>query len=88
MRARYSAFALGDQAFVERTWHPDHRPHDLNLEDGTRYLGLKVHAAQGDEVEFTVRLRAPGEGPGSFRERSRFTQVDGEWVYVNGDLQP
>lgn len=86
MRARYSAFALGDAAFVLRTWHPGHRPRALNLDDGTRYLGLKVHAAQGDEVEFTVRLRAPGQAPGSFRERSRFVRVDGAWVYVDGDL--
>lgn len=86
MRARYSAFALGDEAFVRRTWHPDHCPPDLNLDDGTRYLGLKVHAAQDDEVEFTVRLRAPGQGPGSFRERSRFTRLGGVWVYVDGDL--
>lgn len=86
MRARYSAFALGDAAFVRRTWHPEHRPADLNLDDGTRYLGLKIHDAQGDEVEFTVRLRAPGQAPGSFRERSRFARLDGEWVYVDGDF--
>ena len=86
MRARYSAFALGDEAFVRRTWHPEHCPRDLNLEGGTRYLGLQIHAAQGDEVEFTVRLRTPGQAPGRFRERSRFVRVEGEWVYVDGEL--
>ncbi|NTX99432.1 YchJ family protein [Deinococcus sp. JMULE3] len=85
MRSRYAAYALGDSAYVQRTWHPDTRPATLDLRDGTRYLGLRVHGAQGDEVTFTAQLRLPDGERYSLRERSRFTQLGGHWVYVDGD---
>ena len=86
MRARYSAFALRDQAFVLATWHPDHRPNELDLEDGTRYTGLTIHAEAGDEVEFTVQMKLPDGRPHRFRERSRFELLGGRWVYVDGKV--
>ncbi|EYB67717.1 Sec-C motif containing protein [Deinococcus phoenicis] len=69
---------------MQRTWHPDTCPPDLDLEeDGTRYVGLTVHGAEGNEVTFTATLRAGGRTH-RLRERSTFTRLDGAWVYVDG----
>ncbi|GGM02155.1 YchJ family protein [Deinococcus aerophilus] len=87
MRARYAAYALGNAAFVLKTWHPDHRPTTLHLNDHTRYLCLKVHEASGDEVEFSATLKVAGGEKYVLRERSVFAQLDGQWVYVN-DVTP
>lgn len=86
MRARYSAYALQNADFVLATWHPSTRPPSLDLQDGTRYLGLRIHLAAGNEVEFTVRLRLPTGGPGRFRERSRFVQGKEGWLYLDGEM--
>ncbi|GGK87537.1 hypothetical protein GCM10010844_02620 [Deinococcus radiotolerans] len=85
MRSRYAAYALGDSGYVQRTWHPDTRPATLDLRDGTRYVGLRVHEAQGAEVTFTAQLRLPDGERYALRERSRFEQLDGRWVYVDGE---
>ena len=44
MRSRYSAYVLGDEAYLLDTWHPRTRPAELDLDrDGrVRWLGLKV----------------------------------------------
>lgn len=94
MRSRYAAFFLQDADYVLATWHPDTRPADLNLQDGTRYTGLKIHASSVEgntgEVDFTVNLKAPDGRATRFRERSRFVreggQADGRWLYVDGDF--
>ncbi|WP_104990605.1 YchJ family protein [Deinococcus sp. NW-56] len=87
MRSRYAAYFLRDTDYVRRTWHPDTCPADLNLEaDDTRYTGLTIHRAEGDTVEFTATFRAGGR-MGRMRERSRFTRVEGAWVYVDGEVR-
>lgn len=87
MRARYTAYALHLEAFVLGTWHPDTRPPNLRLEPGTRYTGLTVHAASGLEVEFTATLRQGGQTL-RVHERSVFTQLGGQWVYVDEVTPP
>ncbi|MEE9963456.1 MAG: YchJ family protein [Propionicimonas sp.] len=81
MRSRYSAFALGDAAYLEETWHPDTRPRTVELGDGLEWLSLQIVYAGDDEVEFVARFRGPG-GRGFVRERSKFVQYDGRWVYL------
>nr|WP_040382479.1 YchJ family metal-binding protein [Deinococcus apachensis] len=84
MRSRYTAYALRNTEYVRRTWHPDTCPPDLDLEeDDARYLGLKIHHAEGNEVEFTATLRMDGRTH-RMHERSRFTRLNGTWVYVAG----
>ena len=75
MRARYSAYALGEDGYVFRTWHPRTRPDDVHSD--TQWLGLTVVAATGDTVEFVAR-----HAGGEMREVSRFEQRRGRWVYV------
>jgi SEC-C motif-containing protein len=88
MRARYSAYALRDVSFVLGTWHPDTRPAALHLEDGTKYTGLTIHAAQGHVVDFTATLRVRGGETVRVHERSAFAQVAGTWVYVDEVTPP
>ncbi|MGW6535340.1 YchJ family protein [Streptomyces sp. NPDC055051] len=92
MRSRYSAFVVGDTAHLLRTWAPETRPADLDLDPGTRWAGLEILDTtdgtafhQRGTVTFRARYVQGGE-PGSLHERSRFTRHDGAWVYVDGEF--
>ncbi|WP_348765832.1 YchJ family metal-binding protein [uncultured Salinisphaera sp.] len=88
MRARYSAYALGNAAYVKTSWHPDTRPQTLDLAGGDRWLGLNVLSsdAHGDtgEVHFRATCRN-FEGFAVLEERSRFLREHGQWFYLDGD---
>lgn len=89
MRSRYTAFALADEAHLRRSWHPRTRPEELDMDAGTRWTGLIVHAAEehGDAatVSFTARWRRGAER-GALTETSRFVRRAGRWVYVDGEV--
>lgn len=96
MRSRYTAFVLGNRDYLLATWHPDHRPAELQFEPGLKWLGLEVRGAKSTgadtaEVEFVARSRAAGPAAGAGRasrlhERSRFVRDNGRWYYLDGDL--
>ncbi len=92
VRSRYSAFAVGDAAFLLATWDPATRPRTLELDPAVRWTGLDVLATSGGgllDAEGTVAFRAHSRAGGQARvqaERSRFRRVDGRWVYVDGDV--
>lgn len=90
MRSRYTAFVLENQAYLQRTWHADHRPETLDFEDGAKWLGLEIkdfvetgvedgHATA--QVEFVARVRVAGKAH-RLHERSRFVCEQGQWLYV------
>ncbi len=90
MRSRYSAFALGLDDYLWRTWHPRTRPERVAL-DRTDWLGLEiVEVVDGTErdqtgiVEFVAHYRE-GRRAGRIRERSRFERRGRRWMYVDGD---
>ncbi|MDU0365634.1 YchJ family metal-binding protein [Microbacterium sp. NPDC089180] len=89
MRSRYSAFALGDEAHLARSWHPRTRPDHIDVDDGTVWTGLIIEdaAEDGDAavVAFRARWRQAGRD-GELVERSRFVRRGGRWVYVDGDV--
>jgi SEC-C motif domain protein len=91
MRSRYSAFALGDRAYLLATWHSDTRPPELEADPPSlRWLGLEVrqHAVQDPDhatVEFVARSKLGGRAH-RLHETSRFARVDGRWFYVDGDV--
>lgn len=85
MRSRYTAYSLGLEDYVFRTWHPRTRPVDLTLDASTTWTGLRVVRAADDVVEFRASFRTP-RGSGTLHETSRFEQRGGRWVYVDGDL--
>jgi SEC-C motif-containing protein len=90
MRSRYSAFAVGDAAYLHATWHPSTRPHRLDLDDDLRWTRLDVLATDRGgpfDTEGTVAFAAHHRGPdgrGVLREVSRFVREHGAWLYVDG----
>jgi SEC-C motif-containing protein len=90
MRSRYSAFAVGDAAYLLATWHPTTRPRWLDLEPDVRWTGLDVLATTGGALlgaEGTVEFRAHyvrGGAAGTQHENSRFVRDGAQWRYVGG----
>lgn len=89
MRSRYSAFVrqLGD--YLLSTWHPRTRPATMEFDAHTRWLGLSVKSSRvlGErqaEVCFVARYRIGGATAVRMTECSRFEQIDGRWIYVDG----
>ncbi|MEU6784037.1 YchJ family metal-binding protein [Nonomuraea angiospora] len=88
MRSRYSAFGVGDAAYLLRTWLPSARPARLDLDRKTRWVRLEVLETTGGSVvhtEGTVRFRAhyvERGNPGELEENSRFVRFEGRWVYA------
>jgi SEC-C motif domain protein len=85
MRSRYAAYAVGDVDYVFRTWHPRTRPDDLSPDPGRAWTGLTILGSGEDWVEFVASYERGGVA-GEQRERSRFEQRGGRWVYVDGDI--
>ncbi len=89
MRSRYTAFALGDEAHLLRSWHPSTRPASVQLVAGQRWTGLEVLASgagelldREGEVEFRASYERRGRA-GVLHELSRFVRDDeGRWAYL------
>jgi SEC-C motif-containing protein len=88
MRSRYSAFAVGDEAYLLRTWHPTTRPRRLRLDPDRVWTALEILGrTRGGlfDSEGTVEFRAhyrDGRRGAAGQELSRFVRVDGHWLYV------
>ena len=89
MCSRFSAFAVGDADYLQRTWHPATRPRAIDLDPELNWYRLDVLASRGGPfddggmVEFIAYYRSPA-GRGQVHERSRFEKVDGHWLYLHG----
>jgi SEC-C motif-containing protein len=91
MRSRYSAFVVRDTAYLMRSWHPDTRPAELDLDPGLGWERLEIlGSTEGGPfhttgtVEFRAHYRERGHS-GTLHENSRFVRHDGAWVYLDGD---
>lgn len=89
MRSRFSAFALGEDAYLLATWHPSTRPKRLRLDPAREWTGLEIvgHTGGGPfhtegTVEFRAHYRAGGKA-GVQQENSHFVREDGAWLYVD-----
>lgn len=93
MRSRYTAFAVQDDAYLHRSWHPSTRPRTIEFDEGLDWRRLlildRVAGGPFDRegiVEFEAFWRQ-GDQRGSMRERSRFIREDRQWFYLDGDVQ-
>lgn len=95
MRSRYTAYALGNDAYVLATWDEATRPSGLFEEGEARpkWISLKVtdakpvaDGADTGEVTFTAVART-SQGAMRLTERSLFRKTKGCWVYVRA-LEP
>ena len=91
MRSRYSAFAVGDAAYLHETWDRATRPANVELDDDLRWLFLEiVDTVAGGPfdtegiVEFRAHYRS-SSGRGERHERSRFVKQKGRWIYVGAE---
>lgn len=88
MRARYSAFAVGDLGYLLRTWHPSGRPEILSLDPDLQWTRLAVLETQDGglfDSAGTVQFRAVYVRDGRrgvHAETSRFVRDGGQWSYV------
>ena len=91
MRSRYSAFVLDLRGYLLDTWHPAHRPAEIDPPTvGLRWLGLEVrhHEVQDEHhatVEFVARNKVAGRAM-RVHERSRFVRESGRWLYLDGEM--
>lgn len=93
MRSRYSAYALCLEDYLLATWHRSTRPEPgaLQLNGGTKWLGLKVLqagalAGNRAQVEFIAKYKEGGFSAQRLHERSEFVLEDGRWFYLRGEF--
>ncbi len=89
MRSRFSAFALGDAAYLLASWHPSTRPESLELDPGLRWYRLDIVGTTGGGIldqAGTVHFRAyfKGDAAGVQEEDSRFVREGRRWFYLDG----
>ncbi len=93
MRSRFTAYALGLDDYVFRTWHPRTRPEGVAPDPATRWTALEILGTETDSpaeadtglVEFRAHFEEPGGG-GVLHERSRFARRAGRWFYLDGEV--
>lgn len=91
MRSRYSAYALGREDYLRKTWHESTRPADAILSDEEALkwtsLDIKNHEWQAGastaKVEFLAKYKVQGRAH-RLHEISDFVQEQGHWFYVSG----
>ncbi|MGW9556843.1 YchJ family protein [Nocardiopsis sp. NPDC055551] len=89
MRSRYSAFVVGDEDYLLRSWDPTTRPRRVGLDPDTEWTGLEILRTSAGTpfhtegtVEFRAHYKEDGQD-GELREHSRFRRHEGEWVYLD-----
>jgi len=99
MRSRFEAFRDGDAEWLLASWHPDTRPTELNLDPDQHWRGLQIVDVQtgdpddsgGPAEHGIVEFRATCSVRGRMwvlRERSRFSRLDGRWLYRGAETEP
>jgi len=91
MRSRYSAYTLGNEDYLQRTWHSSTRPAQLDLSNNKQnWQRLKIvdtTAGQAEddsgEVEFIAIYKINGRAE-RLHERSRFVREEQQWRYIDG----
>jgi SEC-C motif-containing protein len=88
MRSRYSAYTLGNPAYLQRTWHPTTRPKEI-IQQPCKWVGLSIISYHQEElcatVEFVARFKVNGRAE-KLHETSRFVFENKQWFYVDGDF--
>jgi SEC-C motif-containing protein len=90
MRSRFSAFAVGDAAYLLATWHPSTRPPRLDLPAGLEWWRLEILGTRAGgaadlagTVEFVAHFRETAtRRSGQQHEDSSFVRDSGGWFYV------
>jgi SEC-C motif-containing protein len=85
MRSRYCAYAMGNLAYLRKTWHPDTCP-DLRQEDlETQWTRLEVIKSKAGLKKSVVEFKAwysENEQEHVIHEVSLFKLYKKKWVYL------
>lgn len=91
MRSRYTAYVVGDEAYLLASWYPANRPTAIAFDPQQHWLGLKILSSQESAgkavVEFVARFKIAGRGY-RLHEISRFERGDQGWLYIDGIRGP
>lgn len=94
MRSRYSAHAQKLPDYLLQTWHAQTRPASLTLADlnGIKWLKLQVlsHTQRDADtafVHYVATLQIGKQKKQQLIEHSRFTFEQGQWWYIDGEIQ-
>ncbi len=94
MRSRYTAFTLGNNDFLKKSWARETRPGEINSDDkAIRWLDLQIERCEGgtkDSSKGTVSFTARFMGGGHLcylHEKSSFIKKDGLWFYLDGETE-
>ncbi|MDP5253634.1 MULTISPECIES: YchJ family metal-binding protein [unclassified Vibrio] len=97
MRARYSAHVMDLVDFIVDTYHPDcHAEQERDgIANSTTLNWVKLTVTEthdgSSEDEGFVSFKADyidGNSLHSLAEKSRFSRREGQWYYVDGDVEP
>lgn len=93
MRSRYSAYCIGNENYLTKTWHSSTRPKQFDLGKNSliKWIDLKIISApppKGAEgsVEFIARFKENGKA-NKLHECSRFKLEDDKWFYIDGEIK-
>ncbi|WP_104087564.1 YchJ family protein [Arthrobacter sp. GMC3] len=88
MRSRFTAFATNDADYLLATWHPEHRPTELELDPEQQWYRLDILDTKAGgplDTDGVVTFRAHYRYHGareSFTETSSFVRTGRQWLYV------
>lgn len=98
MKSRYSAYAVGNVAYIIQTTHPEHVDSQKDTElrtkeiatfsQNTEFQGLEIlNFEEGEPLSYvTFRVYLKQDKEFSFTERSVFKRHLGRWSYLSGEL--
>ena len=90
MRSRYTAFCLGDLAYLRLTWNPETYPEELSAEEPADWINLEIldsdTSGTEGEVEFRAQLIFDNKLE-TLHEISHFDLLEGRWLYHSGEFQ-
>ncbi|WP_316736450.1 YchJ family protein [Pedobacter aquatilis] len=89
MRSRYTAFVLGDGAYLYETTHISKRKGNsadayTKSAKNTKWIKLEIVSAEFDKVEFKAFYLNHKFQTEVLHEKSNFKLEDGMWYYVDG----
>jgi SEC-C motif domain protein len=99
MRSRYSAYALGNAAYITSTTHTENIDFKKNTKKWVKdikqyvkthqFVGLTIHNSHQNKaigfVEFTASVKQSIIDR-SFKEKSTFKKENGIWKYHSGEI--
>jgi len=95
MRARYSAYTMSNNQYLQNTWHPGSRPERISLENSNHLQWTKLEILRTEKggnkdklgvVEFKAWYRSDDQN-GCLHEVSNFVKEENNWLYFDGEIE-